>query len=218
MSIGFGLEQITDVGQRNELVSRVMGHLLPTTADTAAPTVTWLRPGDGATVNAADPVEIEVEAVDERGDLKEVRLSIGGTQVAKKVSFPFQMRWQPTADDIGDTVTLSVDAEDKAGNVTTSTRTITVGAASALEESPLPTGVTTVSGKPVVGETLTCVPSGFSGNGVDDHVRLAARRHRDRRRRPRPRTCRSPPTSAATWRAARRRPTAPATRTPRRTR
>ena len=27
----------------------------------------------------------------------------------RKVSFPFQMRWQPTADDIGDTVTLSVD-------------------------------------------------------------------------------------------------------------
>ena len=58
--------------------------------------------------------------------------------MARKVSFPFQMRWQPTADDVGDTVTLSVAAEDKAGNVTTSTRTITVGAASAMEESPLP--------------------------------------------------------------------------------
>ena len=30
----------------------------------------------------------------------------------------------------------------------------------------MPTGVTTISGSPVVGETLTCVPSGFSGNGV----------------------------------------------------
>ena len=167
VAIGFGLEQVTDTTQRNELVARVMGHLLPATADTAAPTVTWLRPGDGATVNAADPVEIEVEAFDERGDLKEVRLSVGGTQVAKKVSFPFQMRWQPATDDIGDTVTLSVDAEDKAGNVSTSTRTITVGAASAMEEAPLPTGVTTLTGKPVVGEELTCLPSGFSGNGVD---------------------------------------------------
>ena len=35
VSIGFGLEQITDAGQRNELVARMMGHLLPTTADTA---------------------------------------------------------------------------------------------------------------------------------------------------------------------------------------
>ena len=34
--------------------------------------MTWLRPGDGAAVNAADPVEIEVEALDERGDIKEV--------------------------------------------------------------------------------------------------------------------------------------------------
>ena len=137
--------------------------------------------------------------------------------MARKVSFPFQMRWQPSTDDVGDTVTLSVDAEDKAGNITTSTRTITVGAASAMEEAPLPTGVTTVSGKPVVGETLTCLPSGFSGNGVE----LAYAWLRDGRRsavRPGRRTCRSPPTSAATWPAASRRPTARATPTRRRTR
>ena len=36
-----------------------------------------------------------------------------------------------------------------------------------MDESPLPTGVTTLTGKPVVGETLTCIPSGFSGNGVE---------------------------------------------------
>ena len=107
VAVGFGLEQVVDPAQRDELVRRMMAHLLPTTADAAAPTVTWLRPDDGATVNAADPVEIEVEAFDERGDLKEVRLSVGGTQVAKKVPFPFQMRWQPPADDICDTVTLS---------------------------------------------------------------------------------------------------------------
>ena len=33
--------------------------------------------------------------------------------------------------------------------------------------APLPTGVTTLAGKPSVGETLTCIPSGFSGNGVE---------------------------------------------------
>ena len=144
----------------------MMAHLLPAGADTAAPTVTWLRPGDGATVNAADPVEIEVEAVDERGDVREVRLSIGGQLVQRKVSFPFQMRWYPSAADVGRTVTLVVEAEDKAGNVTTSTRTITVGTAQSVEEAPLPTGVTTIAGRPVVGRTLTCIPSGFSGNGV----------------------------------------------------
>ena len=83
-------------GPRNELVRRMMAPPAAGRRPTRhAPTVTWLRPGDGATVNAADPVEIEVEAVDERGDIKEVRLSVGGTQVARKVSFPFQMRWQP---------------------------------------------------------------------------------------------------------------------------
>ena len=117
-------------------------------------------------MNAADPVEIEVEAVDERGDLKEVRLSVGGQLVQRKVSFPFQMRWYPAAADVGRTVTLAVEAEDKAGNVTTSTRTITVGTAQSVEEAPLPTGVTTIAGRPVVGRTLTCIPSGFSGNGV----------------------------------------------------
>ena len=85
----------------------------------------------------------------------------------RKVSFPFQFRWYPTADDIGDTVTLTVEAEDQAGNVTTSTRSILVGDADALEESPLPTGVTTIAGAPSVGQVLTCIPSGFSGNGVD---------------------------------------------------
>ena len=165
VSLGFGLEQIPTTGVRNELVRRMMAYLLPTGADTVAPTLSWLRPDEGATVNAADPVEIEVEGVDERGDMKEVRLSVGGQLVQRKVSFPFQMRWYPTADDIGDTVTLSVEAEDKAGNVTTSTRSITVGPANGVAEAPLFTGVTTVTGEPVVGQALTCVPSGREGGG-----------------------------------------------------
>ena len=166
VSLGFGLEQVSGT-VRQELVRRTLAYLLPTGADTTAPQVAWLRPGENATVNAADPVEIEVEAWDERGDMKEVRLSVDGKLVQRKVSFPFQMRWYPAAGDIGQTKTLAVEAEDKAGNVVASTRTITVGAADAMEESPLPTGVTTLAGKPSVGETLTCIPSGFSGNGVE---------------------------------------------------
>ena len=151
-------------------------------------------------MNAADPVEIEVEAVDERGDVREVRLSIGGQLVQRKVSFPFQMRWYPSAADVGRTVTLVVEAEDKAGNVTTSTRTITVGTAQSVEEAPVPTGVTTIAGTPVVGRTLTCIPSGFTKGvaelpvaaqrcgdrrGHRQHLRPGYRRHRPRRELPR---------------------------------
>ena len=96
VAIGFGLEQVTGT-TRNELVRRMLGHLLPTDADTTAPTVSWLRPAENATVPVSDPVEIEVEAVDERGDVKEVRLSVNGTPVRTKVSFPFQLRWTPAA-------------------------------------------------------------------------------------------------------------------------
>jgi hypothetical protein len=167
VSLGFGLEQIASTSIRNEVVRRAMAHLLPTGADEGDPTVTWLRPDDGATVDSSDPVEIEIEAVDERGDMKESRLFVGGELVQRKVSFPFQFRWYPTPDDVGDTVTLTVEAEDQAGNVTTSTRSILVGEPGALDESPLPTGVTTIAGTPSVGEELTCIPSGFSGNGVD---------------------------------------------------
>ena len=166
VSVGFGLEQITDPAVREELVGRAMAYLLPDGADTIPPTVTWLRPGDGATVDAADPVEIEVEPVDERGDMREVRLVVDGAVVQTKVSFPYQLRWQPAPGDVGATKTLTVEAEDAAGNVTTSARTITVGPANAPEEAPLPTGVTTLAGTPVAGGTLTCVPSGFTGGGI----------------------------------------------------
>ena len=166
VSLGFGLEQVTDTAARTELVRRMMLHLLPTTADAAAPTVSWLRPGENAEVNVADPVEIEVEAADERGDLKEVRLSVGDQLVQRKVSFPFQFRWQPTAGYVGQTVTLVVDAEDKAGNVTRSFRVIRVVSGTGIANAPLPTGVTTIAGTPAVGETLTCIPSGFTGDNV----------------------------------------------------
>ena len=126
VSVGFGFEQITDTAARTELVRRMMGHLLPTGADTTGPTVSWLRPEQNATVGVADPVEIEVEAVDERGDIKEARLRVGNQLIQRRSSFPFQFRWQPTADWAGQTLSLVVEVEDKAGNVTRSFRTITV--------------------------------------------------------------------------------------------
>ena len=138
VSLGFGLEQVTDTAVRTELVRRTMAYLLPTSADTAAPTVSWLRPAENAEVGVADPVEIEIEAADERGDIKEARLSVGGQLVQRKVSFPFQFRWQPTEAWVGQTLTLVMDVEDKAGNVTRSFRTIKVVASGGTPEAPTP--------------------------------------------------------------------------------
>ena len=160
IAFGFGLEQV-DQATREQLVARSFQYLLPVAADTTAPTVDWLRPGADAEVTPADPVEIEVEAVDERGDIKEVRLKVGGQLVATKVSFPFQFRWQPTMADVGTTRTLTVEAEDAAGNVQTSTRDVKVVAPAATVESPLPVANPTMTGTPVVGETLTCNNGGF---------------------------------------------------------
>jgi hypothetical protein len=43
-------------------------------------------------VTPQDPVEVEVDAVDERGDMKEVRLYVGDQLIQRKISFPFQLR------------------------------------------------------------------------------------------------------------------------------
>ena len=117
-------------------------------------------------MSVADPVEIEVEASDDRGDIKEVRLSVNGQPVAKKVSFPFQLRWQPSASDIGLNTTLTVTVEDKAGNVRTSDQYITVVAGDGIGDTPKATGVTRITGTPAVGSQLTCFPSGFLGGGI----------------------------------------------------
>ena len=95
VSLGFGLEQIADAAPRAELVRRMMA---PPAADDGghhrADRRRGCGPAAGATVTPGDPVEIEVEAVDERGDIKEVRLQRrAGSSVQRKVSFPFQMRW-----------------------------------------------------------------------------------------------------------------------------
>ena len=93
--------------------------------------------------SVADPVEVEVEAADDRGDIKEVRLSVNGQPVAKKVSFPFQLRWQPSASDIGLNTKLTATVEDKAGNVRTSDQYITVVAGDGIGDTPKATGATT---------------------------------------------------------------------------
>jgi hypothetical protein len=167
VSLGFGLEQVNE-DTRNELVRRSMLHLLPEGEDTTAPTVAFTYPAAGATVTPLDPVEVEVDAVDERGDMKETRLFAGDELVDRKVSFPFQLRYQPTTDDVGDDVTLRVEAEDAAGNVATAERTVTVAAADAADVpalAPLPSQPPAIVGEPAAGRTLSCVGAQFE-NGT----------------------------------------------------
>ncbi len=162
VTFGFGLEQVP-TATRNELVRRSMAHLLPTTADTTAPSpVAFKWPqADGFEATPRDPIEVDVTAADERGDMKEVRLLADGELVDTHQTFPFQFRYTPDPADVGSTVTLTAEAEDSAGNVATATRTITVVAGEAVVEAPLPAGAPTIQGEPAAGRTLTCVNGGF---------------------------------------------------------
>ena len=166
---GFGLEQVP-AATRNELVARSLSHLLPITADTTAPSpVAFKWPAaDAFAATTRDPVEVDVTAADERGDMKEVRLLADGVLVDTKYTFPFQFRYRPQAADAGETVTLTAQAEDSAGNVATATRTIVVSAADAVVESPLPVAPgPAISGEPAAGRTLAC-STGSWLNGPDE--------------------------------------------------
>ena len=83
VTFGFGLEQVP-AATRNELVARSLAHLLPTTADTTAPSpVAFKWPAaDAFAATPRDPVEVDVTAADERGDMKEVRLLADGSSSA----------------------------------------------------------------------------------------------------------------------------------------
>ena len=70
---------------------------------------------------------------------------------------------------MGETVTLTAEAEDSAGNVATATRTIAVSAADAVVEAPLPVEPgPAISGEPAAGRTLAC-STGSWLNAPDDY-------------------------------------------------
>ena len=108
-----------------------------------------------------DPVEVDVTAADERGDLKEVRLLADGELVGRNSTFPFQFRYVPRAEDVGRAVVLTAQAEDSAGNVATATRTLEVVSGPAVVEAPLPAVAPAIQGDPIAGRTLTCLNRGF---------------------------------------------------------
>ena len=211
MAFGFGLEQVS-AATRNELVTRSLAYLLPTTADTTAPTIVGYKyPADNYEATPNDPVELELTAFDERGDMDRVDLYADGVYYATTEVYPFQFRYTPPASAVGKTVQLTAKAIDVAGNEATSgVLNVKVVSAAARVESPLPVGDPTVSGSPVVGETLSCVSGGFINgpdtlsyqwlrNGAADRGRRRGDLRADRRRRRSRR-------GAATWRP----PTAPA--------
>jgi hypothetical protein len=161
VTFGFGLEQV-DEATRNELVRRSMLHLLPTDADTTAPTIVGYKwPPADFVATTRDPVEVDVTAFDERGDMSHVTLLADGVPVQTTSVFPFQFRYTPPADAAGKVVTLTAEAVDKAGNKSTRDMAINVVSAAAHVDSPLPVGQPTLGGSPVVGSELTCVSGGF---------------------------------------------------------
>jgi hypothetical protein len=166
VTFGFGLEQVSPE-TRNELVKRSLAYLLPPTADTTAPTIAgfkWPPPPADFTATTRDPVEVDVTAFDERGDMSHVTLLADGEPVQTTTVFPFQFRYTPPASAAGRTVTLTAEAVDKAGNTSTRDLDLNVVAANAAVESPTPVSDPTITGSPVVGQQLSCVSGGFTNS------------------------------------------------------
>lgn len=160
VTFGFGLEQV-DAATRTGLLTRGLSYLLPTTADTAAPQASFKWPRNNSTATPRDPVEVDVTAFDERGDMQEVRLKADGRLIGTVPVFPFQFRYFPRQEDVGKEVTLTAEAVDKAGNVGTASLNVRIEAAAAQVEAPLPVNPPTLSGDPIVGKTLSCITGGF---------------------------------------------------------
>ena len=153
VTFGFGLEQLSQA-QRNEVVKRAMTHLLPTTADTTPPTINGFKyPANNYVATTNDPVDLELTAFDERGDMDKVELYADGQYVATTEVYPFQFRYTPPASAVGRTVRLTAKAFDAAGNTATSgTLFVNVVSAAGAVESPLPIADPTLDGSPIVGE------------------------------------------------------------------
>lgn len=167
VTLGFGLEQLSEA-QRAEVVKRAMAHLLPATADATPPTVVGFKyPAQNAVATPNDPLDLELTAFDERGDMDKVELYADGVYYATTEVYPFQFRYTAPASAVGKTVRLTAKAIDAAGNTATSgTLFVNVVTGQTRAESPVPVGPATLDGLPQVGETLTCVSGGFT-NGPE---------------------------------------------------
>jgi hypothetical protein len=162
VTFSFGLEQ-ADQTSRNELVKRAMSYLLPTTADTTAPTIVGFKyPANLSNATVNDPVEIELTTYDERGDMDYVDLKgPDGALVQRTEVYPFQFRYTPPASAVGQLITLTAEAVDKAGNKSTRTLQLNVLDGDVRVQTPVPVNPPSLVGTPVVGSQLSCINGGF---------------------------------------------------------
>ena len=161
VTFGFGLEQVSEA-TRNELVKRSMSYLLPATPDTTPPTIVGFKyPANLSDATPRDPVEIELTAYDERGDMAYVDLNSGDQLIQRTEVYPFQFRYTPPASAVGSVVKLTAEAVDKAGNTSTRDLYVNVLSGDTPTASPVPVAPPTLLGTPVVGETLGCISGGF---------------------------------------------------------
>jgi hypothetical protein len=161
VTFSFGLEQ-ADQASRNELVKRAMSYLVPTTADTTAPTIVGYKyPAALSTATVNDPVEVEVTAYDERGDMDYVDLKVGDTLIQRTEVYPFQFRYTPPASAIGSVVKLTAEAVDKAGNKSTRDLLLNVLDSDSRPLTPTPVNPPSLIGTPTVGSQLSCINGGF---------------------------------------------------------
>ena len=161
VSFSFGLEQVSE-SARNELVRRTMSYLLPTTADTTAPTIVGFKyPPNLSTGTPRDPVDIELTAYDERGDMNYVDLKVGTQLIQRTEVYPFQFRYTPPASAVGGVVKLTAEAVDSAGNKSTHDLYVNVLAGDTPPGSPVAVAPPTLLGTPTVGSQLSCLSGGF---------------------------------------------------------
>jgi hypothetical protein len=102
-----------------------------------------------------------VTAFDDRGDLKTVNLYADGALVGSVPVFPHQFRYTPPKSKVGSSIKLTAEAVDKAGNKSTRDLMVNVLDTDDLVLSPVPVNKPTLSGSPLVGQTLSCVNGGF---------------------------------------------------------
>ena len=161
ITFGFGLEQVSEA-TRNELVKRSLSYLLPPAPDTTPPTIVGFKyPANLAEATPRDPVEIELTAYDERGDMAYVDLKIGDHLIQRTEVYPFQFRYTPPASAVGSVVKLTAVAVDQAGNTSSRELYVNVVAGDTPPASPVAVAPPTLLGTPVVGETLGCISGGF---------------------------------------------------------
>ena len=105
VTFGFGLEQVERADAQR---ARQAHHGLPAAGHGRHDGPDGRAAGSTRSQNwqatPADPVDAELTAFDERGDMKEVRLYANGTYYATTSVYPFQFRYTPPASAVGTTV------------------------------------------------------------------------------------------------------------------